>query len=456
MQGKKIIIITVLFLALAIPATLTLLKQQTGFNSRAAAPDQLEAEGGILSSTGATKYTDSQASGGQFVSLQTSITNPSPTPPSSITYIPYYIPTSIDKTGTTDVSTALNNWIQTIPNGTSTTQHSKIVFPAGAIYRMSQGIRLTGSHKTLDGQGTRIFTPPNTAGTGVALTILNSSNILVGMNWPGTGSTQTNDIVIHDFFLEGDHPNPGIYDLQGGEGQANIFVGLVNGLNIYNITASKSRGDYIDFSGYGNSNGHVYNFTGVNCGRNALSFLNTTDILIENSSWGICAYYWADFEPDDSLSPGRVAERITLRNNTFERWDPSPETLVNPPVGGGWISLSSSKTFTSTKDIRIEGNKLTGSHHATMQVYINQNSSIRLQNISFINNSAIQWLPRTGSDNQRNFVFQAKNIDGFVVTGNKQPGAGQTNGGYWFDPSLGSTTQPYNTTGFVYTNNIGN
>jgi hypothetical protein len=84
MAGKKIIIITVLFLALAIPATLTLLKQQTGLNSRASAPDQLEAEGGTLSSTGAIKGLDTLASGGQYVKFGNQSTNPTPSvPPNS-------------------------------------------------------------------------------------------------------------------------------------------------------------------------------------------------------------------------------------------------------------------------------------------------------------------------------------------------------------------------------------
>ena len=452
MAGKKIIIITGLLIAISVPLTISLIRQQTNTNLQASAPNQLEAEEGTLSS-GTTKVDDATASGGRYVKLE-SQPPPSPTPAGNPQYKDYFVPTTIDKTGMKDVTSELNNWIQTVPNGASTTQHSRIVFPQGAIYRMSQGIRLTGSHKTLNGQGAKIFTPTNTAGNGVALTILNSSNILVGMNWPGTGSSQTNDIIIHDFILEGDHPNPGIWDTQGGEGQANIFVGLVNGLKIYNITASKSRGDYIDFSGYGNSNAHVYNFTGINSGRNCISFLNSSDMLVENSSFGICAYYFIDFEADNTLGGTRVSDRITIRNNTFERWDSSPEIYAN--YGGGWISLSNASKVSSTNDITIEGNKVTGSHHATLQTYINQNSSIRFKNIKFINNSATQWLPRIGSNNQRNFVFQAKNIDGFVVTGNKQPGAGQTNGGYWFDPSLGSTSQPYNTTGFVFKDNIGN
>ena len=45
---------------------------------------------------------------------------------SGITYTDYFIPSNIDDTGATDVSAAIQTWLLTVPNGASTTQHSRI------------------------------------------------------------------------------------------------------------------------------------------------------------------------------------------------------------------------------------------------------------------------------------------------------------------------------------------
>jgi hypothetical protein len=86
MFGKKNLPLIILFLALVVlPLTLLFIKQVQVNRSSAASPDDLETEAGVLSSIGVNKQTDSQASGGQFVSFQTSSTNPTPTPSTSST-----------------------------------------------------------------------------------------------------------------------------------------------------------------------------------------------------------------------------------------------------------------------------------------------------------------------------------------------------------------------------------
>lgn len=70
-----------LILFIAIPITLILVLRSQDLRSSAAAPDKLETEAGVLSSTGVTRQTDSGASGGNYVLFnKTSVTNaPSPT-----------------------------------------------------------------------------------------------------------------------------------------------------------------------------------------------------------------------------------------------------------------------------------------------------------------------------------------------------------------------------------------
>lgn len=72
-------------------------------------------------------------------------------------------PMSIDRTGTTDVTAALNAFIQSFPNG------STITFPAGSRYRVEH-IVIIGNHSNLviDGAGAVFFA--TTTGSGVAPT----------------------------------------------------------------------------------------------------------------------------------------------------------------------------------------------------------------------------------------------------------------------------------------------
>ena len=83
--GKKIIIISGLLITLSIPLTLSLIRQQTNPNSHAAAPDQLEAEGGVLGGNAQIK-TDALASGGQYIAFSNQ--TPTPTPLSGLKYPP--------------------------------------------------------------------------------------------------------------------------------------------------------------------------------------------------------------------------------------------------------------------------------------------------------------------------------------------------------------------------------
>lgn len=65
---------------LAIPVTLILVFRSQDTRSSAAAPDKLETEAGVLTSTGVNKQNDSAASGGQYVVFnQSSSTTPTPT-----------------------------------------------------------------------------------------------------------------------------------------------------------------------------------------------------------------------------------------------------------------------------------------------------------------------------------------------------------------------------------------
>lgn len=91
---KTVKIIGITIIILTLPITLILVKQTQDQRSSAAAPDKLEVEAGVLASSGVSKQSDSQASGGQYVLFNQS-SGPSPTnspqptsPPTSNKYPP--------------------------------------------------------------------------------------------------------------------------------------------------------------------------------------------------------------------------------------------------------------------------------------------------------------------------------------------------------------------------------
>ena len=97
-KNKKLPIILLLFIIVALPLFLLGIKQTLDNRTRAAAADKLEAEGGVLSNE-ASSQTDTQASGGIYVELSVNQSN-TPTPPqtSSAIYGPGIAGDSLNNT----------------------------------------------------------------------------------------------------------------------------------------------------------------------------------------------------------------------------------------------------------------------------------------------------------------------------------------------------------------------
>jgi hypothetical protein len=80
LSKNQLKIIGFIILLLTLPIILSTLYFIQDTRSRAALPDQLESESGVLSSSGVTKQTSTQASGGQYVKFARSMSSPTPTP----------------------------------------------------------------------------------------------------------------------------------------------------------------------------------------------------------------------------------------------------------------------------------------------------------------------------------------------------------------------------------------
>jgi hypothetical protein len=439
LKSNKILfgIILLGILAFVLPITLLLIRDSQDLRSSAAAPDALETEAGVFSSSGVTKQTSTSASGGQYVKFaKTSSSSPTPTPNPNISYTDYNVPTTIDKTGATDVTTALNNWIATIPNGTSTTKHTRVVFPQNATYMVSRGINISGkSHVTYWGNGTTIKVNPNATGPYQYTSAFN-----VGYRYGGSptanlsAGTLNTDIRITGFSGIASHtPTPGIFN-GTYENQAFIEATRVDGLVADNCKNIRGFGG--DFMRLHGSNVHIHDVELVNAGRQGVSVIEGSNVLIENSHFGDVGYYVLDLEPNRAEES---VTNVTFRYNTMESWGP------DTGVGGGFLAIGNG-VFSQMGNVWIHDNEFittgkveSGQETSTLRSYINHRKTYGLRpfNINIYNNKALQA--------DAGPLIRWGDVDGIRVTGNTQP---LTSGSLTYDAG-GSTN-------VVVNNNITN
>ena len=116
------------------------------------------------------------------------------------------VPASIDASGGSDVSSALQSFINGVPDG------STIVFRAGGTYSLGRGLRLNGRRNLVfDGQGATLRT------TGPGGNVASSTFLIEG------GSR---DITIRDLSLVGNNPDAGTADAYHGELESLMVVAI--------------------------------------------------------------------------------------------------------------------------------------------------------------------------------------------------------------------------------------
>ena len=327
-KSLKIVGIALLILSLLI--TLILVKQNQDSRSSAAAPDKLETEGGVLSSTGVSKQTDSQASGGQYVSFSSQTSGPTPTPsvqsgygPRSAPAIPsgsnvYFVPSSIADDNTGDVGSALQSFINSVPNG------SIIVFDQSktaqgfthksatpdSIYRMTNGLILNNrSNLTFWGYNTKL----NVIGSGTAdshsgFTVSGGSNIkILGFEIQGTNTKSGAIDAYTGHPGERQHGVAHIYETNGTE-IADVWVHHVNGDGIYTAC-------WGTWPTAGNYNWH-HNLIELT-GRQGITLNQTSSTLIENNIVRDSALYNIDGE--DCKDGTQKLTNVIIRNNEIAR-----------------------------------------------------------------------------------------------------------------------------------------
>ena len=239
---------------------------------------------------------------------------------------------AIDATGTWDVTTQLNEYFESVPDG------SVVSLPPGAKYRVEGVLRLMEKRNlTIEGNGALIFAETD----GHAVTPPGDLKHL----WPRARShVEVNggsNIVIKNLLVRGANPNAGAAEgayVVSLEGQHGFDVRGVDGLLLDNVSATDTYGDLVYISGKAGEwsrNVRVTNSHFERSWRQGIAITGGKGVQVLDSYIGDIARTVIDLEP---ASAGAGAINILFQRNTF---GPCRHLLLNSGGGGPNVSAIS-------------------------------------------------------------------------------------------------------------------
>lgn len=283
------------------------------------------------------------------------------------------MPSSIDSSGATDVSSALMSFIAGVPSG------STIVFKAGGTYRINLALKISGKRNiTFNGNGATL----KAGGSGY-----NENYSLFYFVTYGGGNS---GITVRNFNLVGNSPTPGTF-ISGKEGQHGILVDGGTNFDISDNTASALYGDFVEVNS-GASGVRAHDNVVTNTGRNGLSVIWGNNVEFDHNTLGHMGYMPFDVEPNTASQPSSF---INIHDNATGYWS------------NAFFAVDGSQTGAAIHDISVTNNVSTGKSLLTVVT-----GPGRKQNIVFSGNrsTVISGGP----------VLQFSRVDGLTVTGNTQ------------------------------------
>lgn len=301
--------------------------------------------------------------------------------PAATADAPYTPPATIDRTGLTDVTQPLLDFVAGVPDGAT------ISLPAGARYRVEGSIDIAYRHGlTIEGNGARIFATTPGDRTRRHVRVLGGS-----------------DIVIRNLVVEGANPFAGVgeaaYHRDREAQHAFEFIG-VDGAELDRVRASDVYGDFV-YVGKDNStqqwgrNIWVHHSVFERNGRQGVAVTAGEHVLIEHNV--IAEVRRATFDLEPNTARGGAID-ITVRNNQIGR--------------GRLLFLAAVGQAGRVEDVRVVGNTLTGK---AMNVNVVAPDGSRRARILIADNVSDR---KFGSMTGRLMEFQG--IDGLTVTNNYQ------------------------------------
>ena len=343
----------------------------------------------------------------RIAAVEAHFTPPAP-PPSRpfaapVTTATYTVPGTIDHTGATNAAALLNTFIGTVPDG------SIINFAIpGAVYRLDVGMLFAGrANLVLEGNGTTTLNV-NGAGDNEAA----SPFLLRG----------SSHVAIHGFTVAGNNPNTTTLFNPGYENQHALSLsgwyggGPSSYVEMSAVTASHIYGDgvYVEgqnVSSYAPSDSvWVHDCTFTYMGRNGVSSIDVTNLLVERNTFDRIGMDVWDIEPNVAA---QVIHHNTFRNNTVGTY------AYISSLTGWLLSLNNTSGGAVIHDITMIGNTVVGNPaegydgSARGLNVRSQVTSPRVYGVVFTGNSTAQSVAGP--------AFAFAHVDGLTITGNTQP-----------------------------------
>jgi hypothetical protein len=321
--------------------------------------------------------------------------SPLPTPTPTPTPVGIPVPSTINKTGTADASAALNAWIATVPDG------STIVFPAGGIYRLDDGIRLVNRHNlTFVGNGAELRangTPGTHTDTPFAL-------------WGADSG-----ITISGFTIVGNNPT-GLYNPDGiHENLMGVTIFGATDVEIFDNVIRNTWGDCVYVTSSEDEFGNrtwsedisIHDNDCSAIGRMGVALIAARRVQIERNGFTQMSLDVLDIEPD---WPNQGATDVIFNDNQIGTYAHSDlyRSHVLSIVGNAQAPVH---------NVIADGNVITGGRQVNA---LNSAGGVTARadrpgrtNFRFTNNTSTT--PGPG------YMLDFENVNGLVITGNVQP-----------------------------------
>ena len=292
------------------------------------------------------------------------------------------VPATIDYTGRNDVTDLLQSFIDGLDDSVL------VRFHRNGRYRVEGTLFVTNKTLTFDGQGATIFA--TTPGT------------LERSQWWITGGE---DIVFRNMKVDGANPHAGIAENAYNrklEKQHGFRIEGVDGFELDHVTVTDTYGDFVYAARFvqdTNTNVWIHDCTFTRNGRQGIALVAATGVIIERNSFSLTRRATIDLEPN---GPGQLVSDVFIINNS---------------VGRGRLLFIASHGSGPVSDVVVSGNQL---HHHILSTDVMSSPGQRRKNWVFTNN--------TSDTVSYNRVIRFIDVDGVLVSGNKQPISGPAEG----------------------------